>query len=678
VLRDGARWRYHLVVREQMLRYLGQKSPKRYGEVHGKLAVYYEGLRNGLRLEVGKEAEDETWREHSLEWVYHELCAAPQAKLGLALNGFLRALKHSRNFAKPWAESMRQSGQESKCETLRKWGDQLRDSLVARDEERYEDAIPVLSALLDESGIEEPLKSIAFNFRGVWHRKSKKGELALNDFQKAIDFNRNDPDNWFELGRTYADLEDYDKALLAYQSAIEINRENSTFQIFLAISYFKKGEIEQAIYASQRSINLEPKMGANRPSFLHILGSLHAMKQNYDNSILCFQEAIEIDPENANSYHTLGGILQIQNRHEEAIKAYQMAVAVNPKDANFHNSLGDYYSLQNNFKDAILSYKESIEINPECQSSFLRRGTTYCSMECYEEALSDFDQAIELAPHDSAAIALRGCTYQLLKCYEEALREFSRAIDLDPEYAWAMSKRGEIYEILGDYQNAIKDFDTAISIYHSKIELGDGLDNAQSSLGYLQYKLGDYEASTECFRKLVELQPDNPSYPSNLAYLYLLQGDADEAQRIIDTLMKDVSIDRFWLNSGLIQAQLGQLDAAIASWQKGLEMMDEASDWEKAVRHVFTIALGNSIEGLENMRKLIDAGTDRFTLRNALNDATILSRCPQTIDGIDQVIQLLEEALAKFEPISFPDHSQAQQVKQLLQGAIDATQPTTL
>jgi tetratricopeptide (TPR) repeat protein len=644
-----------------------------------------------LGLEAGKEAEDETWREHSLEWIYHELCAAPQAKLGLALNGFLRALKHSRNFAKPWAESMRQSGQESKCETLRKWGNQLRDSLVARDEERHEDAIPVLSALLDESGIEEPLKSIAFNFRGVWHRESKKGELALNDFQKAIDLNRNDPDNWFELGRTYADLEDYDKALLAYQSAIEINRENSTFQIFLAISYFKKGEIEKAIYASQRSINLEPKMGANRPSFLHILGSLHAMKQNYDNSILCFQEAIEIDPENANSYHTLGGILQIQNRHEEAIKAYQMAVAVNPKDANFHNSLGDYYSLQNNFKDAILSYKESIKINPECQSSFLRRGTTYCFMECYEdairdlnqaieiertaegyrlrgytyqllkryeEALSDFDQAIELAPHDSAAIALRGCTYQLLKCYEEALREFSRAIEIDPEYAWAILERGKIYEILGEYKNAVKDFDTAISICHSKTEVDDDLDDAQSSLGYLQYKLGDYEASTQCFQKSVELQPDNPSYSSNLAYLYLLQGDVNEAQQIIEMHVKDdLSPDRFWLNSGLIKAHGGQLESAMQSWQKGLEIMDDDSDWEKAVRHVFTIALGNPIEGLENMRQLIDSGTDRFTLRNALNDATILSRCPQPIDGIDQVIQLLEEALAKFEPISFPGNS---------------------
>jgi hypothetical protein len=136
-----------------------------------------------------------------------------------------------------------------------------------------------------------------------------------------------------------------------------------------------------------------------------------------------------------------------------------------------------------------------------------------------------------------------------------------------------------------------------------------------------------------------------------------LRGDTDEAQQTIEMHMKDVWVNRCWLNSGLIQACSGQLESAMQSWQKGLKMTDDDSDWEKAVRHVFTIALGNPIEGLENMRQLIDAGTDRFTLRNALNDATILSRCPQPIDGIDQVIQLLEEALAKFEPISFPGNS---------------------
>jgi tetratricopeptide (TPR) repeat protein len=238
-----------------------------------------------------------------------------------------------------------------------------------------------------------------------------------------------------------------------------------------------------------------------------------------------------------------------------------------------------------------------------------------------------------------------------MKRYEEALKDFDRAIELDPEYSWAISKRGEIHKILGKHENAVQDFDRAISIYQFKADLNEGFSSAQSSLGHLQYKLENYPTSMQSFQKLVELHPENPNYSSNLGYLHLIEGSVDKAYSLIEPFMKDASSARLWLNFGLIKALKGQLEDAIPSWKQGLEIMDYESEWEQAVRCIFTIALGNPSEGLENMHQLINAGAEKFTLRNALNDATILSRCPQPIAGIDQVILLLEEALAKFEPI---------------------------
>jgi hypothetical protein len=63
-------------------------------------------MRNGDRLwdwRVGKESEDQTWREYSLECVYHG-CAAPQASLGVALNGFDGA--KAWNYCESWAKTM--------------------------------------------------------------------------------------------------------------------------------------------------------------------------------------------------------------------------------------------------------------------------------------------------------------------------------------------------------------------------------------------------------------------------------------------------------------------------------------------------------------------------------------------------------------------------------------------
>ncbi|MCY7278320.1 MAG: tetratricopeptide repeat protein [Phormidesmis sp. CAN_BIN44] len=465
VLRDGERWRYHSVVREQMLRYQLQKSRKRWAEVHGKLAAYYEEVRLGLGMEIGKESKDKMWRELSLEWLYHELCAVQQARLGMALNGFLTALKASRVFAREWAKVMVQAGQEAKCETVQRWGERLRDGMVAHQEKLYEQAIPSLTALLSEPVIEEKLKAVALGWRGRCYLLSKQEELALKDLQQVIEIDGEDAKYWFDLALTYQTLKRYDEAITAYRRAIEID----------------------------------------------------------------------------------------------------------PKSAIYHYTLGDVYREQ--------------------------------------------------------------------KRYEEALKDFDRTIELDPESAWLLANRGQTYQALERYEEALKDFDLALSI--------DPIyPQTREKLGYLQYQLGDYNASLCSFQKALDLQPDNSDFSSSLGYLHLLQGHFDKAQELIEVAFNNKPFDRAWLNLGLIQVQQGKVEEAKQSWQQGLSLMEDDSDWEKSVRYVFTVALGNSTTGLKQMQHLIDHGADKVALRNALNDATILSRGQIPLEGIEQMLELLRKALS--------------------------------
>jgi len=532
VLRDGERWRYHLVVREQMLRYQLQKSPKRWTEVHRKLAAYYDEVRRGVGLEAGEESKDNAWRELSLEWSYHELCAAPQAKLGMALNGFLTALKASRVFAQEWAKVMVQAGQEAKCERVQRWGEQLRDGMVAYQEKLYEQAIPSLTALLAESVIEEKLKAVALGLRGRCYLLSKQEELALKDLQQVIEIDGEDAKYWFNLALTYQKLKRYDEAITAYQRVIEID----------------------------------------------------------------------------------------------------------PTPASYHYMLGSVYKEQKRYEESILACQQAIELDPEYKWAFAKRGETYHLMKRYEEALKDFNQAIELDPESAWISAKRGQTYQALKFYEEALKDFDRAIEIDPEYKWAFTKRGRVYESLERYEEALKDFDLILNIDPMYLQ-------TIQDLGNLQYRLGDYKASLCSFQNAFDLQPSNPLFSSNLGYLYLLQGHFDKAQELIEIAFNNKPFDRVWLNLGLIKVQQGKVEEAKQSWQQGLNLMEDDSDWGKAIRCVFTVALGNSTTGLKQMQHLIDHGADKAALRNALNDATILSRSQIPLEGIEQVLELLQKAL---------------------------------
>ncbi len=414
VLREGARWRYHLVVREQMLRYLGQRSPRRYGEVHGKLAAYYDGLRSGLGLELGKEAQDETWREHSLEWIYHELSAAPQAKLGLALNGFLLALKYGSKFAQTWAEVMVQVGQESKCEMLRKWGDRLRDGMKASIEKRYEEAIPCLTAILGMEQVEKKQKAVAFYERGVMCALLAKYSEAIFNLEKATEIENSVPVYYVILGLAYNEQKCYEEAIAAYQRAIELNPEYATAYNNLANTY--------------------------------------KAQKRYEEAIAAYQRAIELNPEDATAYYNLGITYNDQKRYEEAIAAYQRAIELNPEYAKAFANRGESYQLTKRYEEALKDFDRAIELDSKSDWAIRCRGQLFLTMERYEEALQDLNVAIDISQEYCFRFYHRALAHLKLNQPEPTENDFQQAIAI----ATSKYEKDPI-----DYQNTFN-----LALYH--------------------------------------------------------------------------------------------------------------------------------------------------------------------------------------------------------------------
>jgi tetratricopeptide (TPR) repeat protein len=723
VLREGDRWRYHLVVREQMMRYHLQRSRKRWVEVHSKLAAYYDEMRTGLQLESKQAAEDEQWREWSLEWFYHKLCAEQQAGLSIALNGFLTALKASREFALEWATAMAQAGEAAQCEPIQCWGNRLRVGMVARNEKRYEAAISVLTALLAELTITENLRAVALDWRGCWYRWSEHAELGLQDLQQAVAIDGEDAEYWVDLADAYNGLKRYEEAITAYQKAIELDPKDAYPHNRLGDVYQNQEHYEKAILAYKRAIELDP----NIDYFYNDLANVYRKQKQYEEAITVYQKAIKLNPKFATVHNKLGILYQEQKRYEEAIAAYQKASELDPKDAYPHNRLGDVYQNQEHYEKAILAYKRAVELDPNIDYFYNDLANVYRKQKQYEEAITVYQKAIKLNPKFATVHNKLGILYQEQKRYEEAIAAYKKAIELNPKDAYTHSNLGNVYQEqkqfdlaiesfqktlslpdsfgtpttahtlahngLGNVYKAQQRYEDAITAYEKAIELdpkdatphcnlgilyqeqqryedaiahfNQALEidpsyvSAQESLGYFQYKLENYDASLQAFQAALNLQPDSSVFASNLGYLYLLQGCIEEAQERLTEVINDKPFDRAWLNLGLIQAQQGQIEKAKQFWQQGLHLMekdeDTDDDWNNATRYVFTVAIGKPAEGLEQMQRLIDFGADEFVLRNALNDATILSRSSQPIEGVEQMIAILREALSKPKPL----HTQA-------------------
>jgi tetratricopeptide (TPR) repeat protein len=260
VERRGDCWTYHDVIRAQMLRYKRQETPQGWAGLHGRLAEFYEDLRDGLGLEEEAGRKDEAWQAYALEAIYHRLCQSPEAQTPAALNGFVAALEAQRAFARHWAQVIGRAGEDAGVEAVRQWGQRLTDGLKAYEEFRYpqEIEIKMFSALLEQADLEVPWHAAALAHRGETYRLMERYEEALADLNQAIELSPDDIWAIASRGLTHQQMGRYEEALVDFTRAIELNPDYTFAIASRGLTYQQMERYEEALADLNRAIELDP------------------------------------------------------------------------------------------------------------------------------------------------------------------------------------------------------------------------------------------------------------------------------------------------------------------------------------------------------------------------------------------------------------------------------------
>ncbi|OKH34403.1 hypothetical protein FACHB389_15745 [Nostoc calcicola FACHB-389] len=426
---DG--WAYHDVVKMLMLRHKRLSSPQGWAEIHGKLANYYDTLRNDLQLEEENKQRDPSWQSHTLNVLYHSLCQSPQRNLSVALNEFLAALNNQRKFAQQWAETMFQAGKDVDSSEIQHWGEQLTNGLKAFEEKFYPVTLEMFTAVVQNSRIEVKWQPIALGWRGITYRNMERYAEALQDFDHAIELNPKDDWAIACRGVTYRNMERYAEALQDFDRAIELNPKDDWAMASRGVTYRLMGRYAEALQDFNRAIELNPN---------------------------------ELNPKFDWTMANRGQTYRLMGRYAEALQDFDRAIKLNPKFDWAIANRGETYCFMERYAEALQDFDRAIKLNPKSYWATRHRGITYLNMKRYPQALKDFDRAIELNPKSDWAIALRGQTYLMLKLYTEAFADFNCAIDLKSESNWYLYNRALTYLALNQPDKARTDLVLAINL----------------------------------------------------------------------------------------------------------------------------------------------------------------------------------------------------------------------
>jgi len=302
-----------------------------------------------------------------------------------------------------------------------------------------------------------------------------------------------------------------------------------------------------------------------------------------------YQSSCSLNPDNSRAWRGLGVSHQQLRQYESAIASYQQAISLDPKYVYPHEDLGIVYKAQGEYELAIASYQQAINLDPKFATSHNNLGNVYSDQGKYELAIASYQQAINLDPKFAYPHNGLGNVYKAQAEYELAITSYQQAINLDPKEA-------------GYLRNLAINLDPKSAYPHN-------------GLGNVYYFQGKYELAITSYQKGIELDPRN-AYPKfNLGTLIGLQGNQKEA---------------------------------IILWEQGLELLTGNSQYERLVRAIQKVGIGEIERGISSLQEILETEKPPLGyLTEVLKGAELMARFPTKLEGIDTVIEMLRQAIEK-------------------------------
>lgn len=195
-------------------------------------------------------------------------------------------------------------------------------------------------------------------------------DLAIINFDKAIELNPQRFISYLSRGLAYRNKENYDRAIRDFNKAIQLELK------------MKSADVEQKKDDST-------KRDKNRALDIHKL-----IQANPEPWFYYFQRGV--------AYSERGKIYIKKGDYERAIADFNTFIQLNPNRADAYNDRGVAYGNKRDFDRAIADFDKAIQLNPRLKGAHQNRGLAFSLKGGEARARADFDKKDHLYPSDES------------------------------------------------------------------------------------------------------------------------------------------------------------------------------------------------------------------------------------------------------------------------------------
>jgi superkiller protein 3 len=270
--------------------------------------------------------------------------------------------------------------------------------------------------------------SLWANLGHVLSRQNKTQE-ALDAFQLALQLVPDNEVYAYNVGDIYLALEQPEKALGYLNKAIKLNPEYSIGYYDLGLAFFKLGRYEDCVIASTTAIRNDPDMEWQRTNLglgaTTNKGLAYLNLGKFTEAEQCFRRNLKLM---ASTNFNLGLTLFEQRRYEESLVNFQRAHEIKPDDPEYLDLIGNAYSELNQLDRALKALNAAIAVDETYALAHYDMGVVLARMKGKKTAaMKSFQRAIMLNVDLYWAYYGIGCLYALQGKKKLALQFLEKA-----------------------------------------------------------------------------------------------------------------------------------------------------------------------------------------------------------------------------------------------------------
>ena len=363
---------------------------------------------------------------------------------------------------------------------------------------------------------------------------------ALEQYQRLVQMDADDPDNYLRLAEIYRQMKQLDKAeqnvLLAKQRApgnLEVIYYESS--IYEAEGRFEDSikVLSEAVAGVKSQSEFTPERRRTLAILYQQLGQLYRETSNYTAAVNTFDEMLKLGPEEDRRARAL--IIDTYRDARDlpkALDASNKALAAYPKDRELRVTQALLYGENAQTDQATAQLRQLLDGTPADFEIQLDLAQVYEQGQRWNDA----EQSVHAAEKISAATPdqdqtemigfMLGAIFERQKKYDQAEEQFRKVLDQNPRNPAVLNYYGYM---LADRGIRLEEATDMI-----KRALVEDPDNAayQDSLGWAYFKQNKYPEAEEYLRKAATRESHDPTILSHLGELYskMVKDDLAEAQ----------------------------------------------------------------------------------------------------------------------------------------------------